>query len=294
MKNIVVIYLVLGFLSPLAYVEASTAAELQKMILELQQKIKQQSVGQSTAVGDTSIDTGNENLEISTFDDGKDGKPKIVITAPTTKKSKFNKADAKDPIVVKWTAYNVPADTNLVLDLHNVKIQGPVGGGSAQFELPEGDSKGVYNWLIYGEGRPSAGKYRVQAGLEECSAKGCSTNAHFPGQEEDVELYAQSRSVGVTVVGKSPTPALSKDAAITFIDDTDTPNPTVTGTTKMGISSVGFSIGQGDLIYGSGPITVVNNRWSHTISENLKPGTYSLTLYVNNVKAEVRQLKITR
>lgn len=294
MKNIVVMCMVLVFLLPSAITEASTTTELQKMILELQQKINERNAGQSTVSTDTRIDTGNKNLEIVTFDDGKNGKPKVVLTSPTKRKNKFNKADPNDPIVIRWVAYNVPTKTNLTLDLNTVKIQGPVGGGSAQFELPEGDNKGVYRWDIYREGRASAGKYRVQAGLEECSVKGCTTNAHFPGQEEDVELYAQSRSVAVTVVGKSPVPALSKDATITSIDDTDTPNPTVTGTAKQGVANVGFSLDQGDKIYGSGAIPTMNNRWSHTISEALKPGTYTLTLYVDNVKAEERQLIITR
>lgn len=274
-------------------VSASTASEIQQMISILEKKLTELKKNQKTAT-ETTVVTGNSNLDIESFDDGKNGKPKIVLTAPTSRKNKFNKADPKNPITIAWTAFNVREDTNLVVDLNNVKVKGGVGGGGAQFELPEGDSKGVYRWDIYGEGRASAGTYRVQVGLEECSSKGCTFNPHFPGQEEDVELCAQSRSVAVTVIGKSPSPALSKDATISTVDDTDTPNPTVTGTTKAGVTSVGFSIDQGDKIYGSGAISVSNNRWSHTVSEDLKPGSYSLTLYINNVKAEVRKFKITQ
>lgn len=187
-------------LSPLASVEAKTTSDLQKMLDQLQLQIKQL---QSSAALTSAQTTDNPNLEITSFDDNKDGKPKIKITTPTAKKKKFNKSDPADPILISWTAYNVPEDTNLIIDLNTVKIKGPLGGGSAQFELPEGDSKGTYKWDIYGEGMASAGTYRVQLGLEECSSLGCDINAHFPGQEEEVELYTQSRSVGVKVIVKS-------------------------------------------------------------------------------------------
>ena len=201
MKNYLALFLAAVVLfSPLASVEAKATSDLQKTIDQLQLQIKQL---QSRAALTSAQTTDNPNLEITGFDDKKDGKPKIKITTPTAKKNKFNKTNPGDPILISWTAYNVPEDTNLIIDLNTVKIKGPIGGGSAQFELPEGDSKGTYKWDIYGEGMASAGTYRVQLGLEECSSLGCHMNAHFPGQEEDVELYAQSRSVGVKVIEKS-------------------------------------------------------------------------------------------
>jgi hypothetical protein len=269
---------------------AATNAELQKQIESLQAQIKILN-GSSSAVPGV-VATTTADPKFTPFNDGKNGKPKIVLTAPTSKNSKFSKSSPTDPIVIKWNATNVPSNTNLTIDMRNVKVAGPVGGGTYQFAIPASDSKGEYKLEIYGEGRPSAGTYRIQLGLEECSSKGCGYNAHFPGQEEDVELYAQSRSVGVTVTGSSPKSAPTKAATVSTIDDTDTPNPTVTGTAKSGVTSVGFSIGQGDKIYGSGPIAVTNGRWSHTISEDLADGKYTLTLYVNNVVADEKKFTV--
>lgn len=287
MKYYLTILVCLGFcVGAVMPAEASTNAELQKQINLLQAQMNQLTVT-SNPVTATSA-----NPLITSFTDGKSGKPKIVLTAPTRKNSTFSKNTPTDPIVIKWTATNVPAKTNLTIDMRNVKINGPVGGGTYQFALPEGDSRGEYKLQIYGEGRSSAGTYRIQLGLEECSSKGCGYNAHFPGQEEDVELYAQSKSVGVKVTGSSPKSEPTKSATVSTIDDTDTPNPTVTGTAKSGVTSVGFSIGQGDKVYGSGPIPVTNGRWSHTISEDLRDGQYTLSLYVDTVLSDEEKFTI--
>ncbi len=284
--------LVFSFSINISFVQATSQADLQKQIEALLEAIRKIESKSKQSPDNTPVLTTNPNLVINSIDDGKSGKPRITITAPTRKKSTFRKDESKNPIIISWKAFNVPVSTNLTIDLSNVKIEGPVGGGSAQFALPQGDSTGTYKWDIYGEGRVSAGTYRVQLGLEECSKKGCANNPHFPGQEENVRLYAQSKSVGVTIVGSSPVSSPTKRAVITTIDDLDAANPTVTGTTLPGTSSVGFSISQGDLIYGSGPITVLNNRWSHTISEDLRPGRYTITLYVNNVKADERIFRV--
>jgi hypothetical protein len=290
MNKILFLFIItLSFVSATPHVQAVNTSELQSQIDKLQTLLKELQKIQNTS---NVVTTNNSNLSITTFDDGKEGKPKITITAPKSKKNKFNKNLTDDPIIIQWVAANVAQNTNLTIDLSNVKIEGPVGGGSAQFVLPSGDSKGIYKWDIHGEGRASAGTYRVQLGLEECSARGCSVNAHFPGQEEDVTLYAQSRSVGVTVTGKTTTAPLTNRATISTIDDLDTPNPTITGVAQPGVTSVGFSIGQGDLIYGSGPINVQNNRWSHTIAEDLRSGKYTISLYVNNSKAEEKKFTV--
>ncbi|MFM2424075.1 MAG: hypothetical protein RLZZ70_464 [Candidatus Parcubacteria bacterium] len=294
MKKIIVggVAIVVLFSFVVVPVQAATSDEIQQQVEILQQQIKKLDAKKTATPSGVTVVTNNPNLTIYSTDDGKSGTPKITLTAPTRKKTTFAKGSKNDPIGISWTALNVPVNTNLTIDLNGVKINGPVGGGSAQFALPSGDSTGTYKWDIYGEGRASAGTYRVQLGLEECSQKGCTYNAHFPGQEEDVELYAQSRSVGIKIVGTSPVPKATKRATITTIDDLHTANPTVTGTTVAGVSSVGFSIGQGDLIYGSGPIPVLNNRWSHTISEDLPRGTYTITVRVDNQKADEQKFKV--
>jgi len=62
---------------------------------------------------------------------------------------------------------------------------------------------------------------------------------------------------------------------------TNSENPTVRGF-AYNTNTVGFSVDQGDKVYGSGEIAVVNNVWSHKISTDLENGEYNLTLTVRN------------
>jgi hypothetical protein len=295
MKYLPLLALYLSFSAALASpamasTETVSTVELQKQIAALQ--VLLQSLEKQPLTTGAVAETTAANPLITSFDDGKKGKPKITLTAPVRKKSTFSKSNPNDPIVIKWVAYNVPEKTNLTIDQSNVKIKGPVGGGSYQFALPAGDSKGEYKLTIHGEGYASAGTYRIQLGLEQCSSRGCGYNAHFPGQEENVTLYAQSKSVGVTITGTNPKTVATKVATVSTIDDVDTPNPTVTGVAQAGVTSVGFSIGQGDKVYGSGPISVTNGRWSHTISQDLKSGSYTLSLYVNDKLSEEKKFTV--
>ncbi len=75
--------------------------------------------------------------------------------------------------------------------------------------------------------------------------------------------------------------------AITSISESE--NPLVKGT-ATGVSTVGFSIsaGGGDKAYGSGDIAVVNGTWSHKVSTNLLPGTYTLKFYLRLPNTDLR------
>ncbi|HYE23497.1 MAG TPA: hypothetical protein VEA92_03605 [Candidatus Paceibacterota bacterium] len=69
-------------------------------------------------------------------------------------------------------------------------------------------------------------------------------------------------------------------------------NPTIKGTAS-GTKTVGFSIGNGDKVYGSGDIRVKKNgKWSHKVQEDLRAGTYTITLYANNVELAKETLTV--
>jgi len=68
---------------------------------------------------------------------------------------------------------------------------------------------------------------------------------------------------------------------VTITSVSNNENPTVRGY-AYNTNTVGFSVDQGDKVYGSGEIAVVNNTWSHKIRTDLRDGTYNLVVYVNN------------
>jgi len=67
---------------------------------------------------------------------------------------------------------------------------------------------------------------------------------------------------------------------VTSVIVTNSENPTVSGY-AYNTDTVGFSVSDGDKIYGSDDIEVVNNQWSHKIRKDLDDGTYKLTVYVD-------------
>ena len=69
--------------------------------------------------------------------------------------------------------------------------------------------------------------------------------------------------------------------SVTISSVSNSENPTVRGF-AYNTNTVGFSVDQGDKVYGSGQITVVNNVWSHKISTDLENGEYNLTVTVRN------------
>ena len=66
----------------------------------------------------------------------------------------------------------------------------------------------------------SAGTYQVRVKLEECHPDGCNINAHFPGREIPVKLYAVSSWRPIRVIGaddvvtsSTPTPIVTLTAS---------------------------------------------------------------------------------
>lgn len=149
-------------------------------------------------------------------DDAKDGKPKIVITAPKQRAS-FDKS-VDDAIEVTWDAKNIPDDTEIIVEFDTIRLTGGsgTGGGKWSGEIPEGDSTGSYSWSIEGEGTVNPGKYRVRVLARECHSDGCDVNPEFPGQEERVKIYSKSPWRLVTVTDSADTDNGDGDAFATY------------------------------------------------------------------------------
>jgi hypothetical protein len=172
---------------------ATTIAALLKQIAELQGKVKTSGSTSGTAV------QAGPAYTYTVTDDGKSGRSKITLTAPEAK-AEFDKEDDSDPIVVSWNAKNIPGNSLVEVELDTLKLEtGGVGGGIWADEIPEGDSAGVYNWVIHGEGRASAGTYRVRTIVRACHSEGCDVNPRFPGKEERIKTYAKSAWRTITI-----------------------------------------------------------------------------------------------
>lgn len=72
---------------------------------------------------------------------------------------------------------------------------------------------------------------------------------------------------------------------------TNSENPTISGT-AAGTKIVGFAISNGDKVYGSGNVAVVNGKWSHKVKKDLEDGEYEVVVYINNVEYERKSFSI--
>lgn len=265
----------------------STNAALLQQIQTLMQLIAQlqEQLGKLSNQGGSIPRESTPSLVVYTYndtDDGKDGETAITITSPSTG-AVYDKEIANDPIVISWRAENIPENAMVEVQLEAIELagnRGGIGGGVWSKGVDRGDSTGVYRWEISGEGRSSAGTYKARVLIRECHSKGCTFNPDFPGQEENVTTYARSSWRTFKVVGEDYVAPPTNLAKIVSISDSE--NPLVSGTAGAGIETVGFSIGNGDKVYGSGAIAVRGGRWSHRVSNNLRPGSYEVSLYVNN------------
>jgi peptidoglycan hydrolase-like protein with peptidoglycan-binding domain len=68
-------------------------------------------------------------------------------------------------------------------------------------------------------------------------------------------------------------------------------NPVVKGS-AYNTKKVGFSIGNGDKVYGSGEISVKDNKWSHRVQTDLQTGSYTLTVYLDNSKVASKSFSV--
>jgi hypothetical protein len=184
--------LALFLIAPIAHAESNTTtttaiksalssikstADLEALIIRLMKQLEEVKVQNKTLksrIGDMVQGKAPEHRYTST-DDKKEGKAKIMITAPKVRAS-FDMSE-DEAIEVAWNAKNIPDDAQVVVELDTIHITGGsgVGGGTWVGEIPEGDSTGTYEWDISGDDRISPGKYRVRVLVRECPSDGCDS-----------------------------------------------------------------------------------------------------------------------
>lgn len=70
-------------------------------------------------------------------------------------------------------------------------------------------------------------------------------------------------------------------------------NPVLSGTARNVQRPFGISLGQGDKVWGSGDIPVVNGKWSVAVDTPLQSGSYQVDVYSNNVRLATGTLTVT-
>ena len=163
-------------------------AELLKLIDQLQQRLNDKLAHKPLQ----SISLYNGAFTVTQTDAAVTGSTTIDITSPKNA-SVFPWTGEQESFRLAWTATNVPA--NAVVDSEAEMIRSyrgsggysGVGGG----ELPVGDSTGT-SVKRYGPTLQDQGEYRLRLIVRGCHSQGCSVNPYFPGQEEDVPVYATS------------------------------------------------------------------------------------------------------
>ena len=133
-------------------------------------------------------------LKIESTDPKIDGKPTIEITSPHNN-SKFSyPKNGEATFEVSWEADNIPPNSVVEWEHKFIRIYDNIGsaGGGGQVEIPAGDSIGT-RIERYGKPAQSPGEYKVRVFVRECHSKGCELNPEFPGQEEDLKVYATSK-----------------------------------------------------------------------------------------------------
>jgi peptidoglycan hydrolase-like protein with peptidoglycan-binding domain len=90
-------------------------------------------------------------------------------------------------------------------------------------------------------------------------------------------------STNTTTSTNKPVVEESESSSVTITSISNSENPLVKGT-ATNVDAVGFSVSNGDKVYGSGDINVEDGVWSHKITKDLEDGKYTLIVYVENSK----------
>lgn len=143
-------------------------------------------------VSDGSPSSASRFITVNQTDPRNDGPAKITLTAPRDGAALLW-SGGKKTFNISWKAENIPENAVIVWETKATRLfSGYVGGGSGFDVIPSGDSTGT-RVSTYGPSYSDPGEYQVRVVVRECHSQGCRVSPTFPGQEEDVEIYATSR-----------------------------------------------------------------------------------------------------
>ena len=178
-------------------------------------------------------------------------------------------------ITLGWKVHNAPTPevlTEVAIKLKK-KARGYNGPNATKsfnvVSIPTGPGKFIQPWDTNGF---APGTYEVRMRIRACDPANCTRDA----VGKPLGKWTSSLMVTLTPSSVPLTEYGTLDAASL---KTNSKNPTIIGTAKNA-AVVGLVINRnGGKEYDSGSIKVKNGKWSHTVSTNLQPGTYDLTLY---------------
>jgi|GEM_PF-5587863 len=187
---------------------------------------------------------------------------------------------AKEGLI--WSLFG-PQMANVLSSTHVLTSTAPMGGG--YFIVDEEETE-RFTFSVDAVAKKS-GLHRLELfGLNHAATAGGKIDTYSLFSNSDYKTDKLMLTVGTTTSS-----AKGSFTAKTLTAKKE--NPTIKGTAS-GTKTVGFSISNGDKVYGSGDIKVKRNgKWSHKVSEDLRSGTYDITLYANNVELAKDKLRVT-
>jgi len=105
--------------------------------------------------------------------------------------------------VVKWKIYNAPENSLMEINLSTNRLFNlwSRGGGVSIKSIPSGDS--IWTRVVtYGGTFVDAGNFDILLSNKACHSKGCNINPNFPGQEEDIDVYANTKIENIIIEEK--------------------------------------------------------------------------------------------
>jgi hypothetical protein len=233
------------------------------------------------------VDRFEELLE-DIEDDYSDEDTKITLTSPKRNVT-FDKSERNDDVVIKWTASDVPDNTNVIIEIEAEELYAgsAIGGGITQVKAKNGSSE--HRIAIDSTGTMDAGEYKVRLSLEECHSLGCNVSYTFGPLKEDLEIYDRSNYGYFTVVNGD---AASVYMRISGYGATDEIDADVTDTLEVNYYPSG-EIVECKIIgdYNGGSDRVVEHPWPNTILAG-QYGRQSFSTYGEYPAIELQELRV--
>jgi peptidoglycan hydrolase-like protein with peptidoglycan-binding domain len=214
--------------------------------------------------------------------------PSISLTYPKRNVT-FDKSESNDDVIIKWTATDVPSNTNVIIDIETEELYAGsvIGGGSSQ--LVAKNSSSEHRIAIDSEGTMDAGEYKVRLSLEECHSLGCNVSYTFGQLEEDLKVYDRSNYGYFTVVDGDNA---SVDLRVSGYGTSNEIDVDVTDTLEVTYYPAG-EIDECKIIgdYSGGSDRVVEHPWPNTILAG-QYGRQTFNAYSEYPAIELEELRV--